>query len=51
MTEAEALLEVASAIRDLAKAVSITGSTIGTVLWLMLLFKNMGTRVTVNHDD
>lgn len=38
MSEAEALLEIASAIRALA--ISVGG--VGTVLWLFLLFKKMG---------
>ena len=37
MTEVEALVEIASAIKSLA--VSVAG--LGTVLWFFLLFKNM----------
>jgi len=38
MSEVEALLEIASAIRTLATAVG----GIGGVLWLFLVFKKMG---------
>lgn len=38
MSEVDALLEIASAIRTLA--ISVSG--IGTVLWLFLFFKKMG---------
>jgi hypothetical protein len=39
MTQEQALLEIANAIKLLAGAVG----SLSTVLWLMLLFKNMGT--------
>jgi hypothetical protein len=38
MTEIEALMAIASAIKALAAAVG----SVGTALWLMLLFKKMG---------
>lgn len=38
MSEVDALLEIASAIRTLAMSVS----GIGVVLWLFLFFKKMG---------
>ena len=38
MSEVDALLEIASAIRTLAFAVG----GIGTVLWFFLIFKKMG---------